>query len=111
MKKNQNEKDAKRDLGLSTYYDDQLAWKNGNKESRLDALENNLDIEITLSSDNILKMEKLQERYFEDLERASKDDDMGCYIRFKNAYDRVTTLVEARYAPFRPVLDSGKQNV
>lgn len=109
--KSKTDIDSKRDLHLSTYYEDQLLIEDGTKESRLDELSGNLDIEISLASDNILKLERLQERYLQDSDQSRLANNMGYYIRYWNAYERVTTLIEARYAPFRPVLNNGKQNV
>jgi hypothetical protein len=102
--------EAKRDLGLSTDYDDQKHHKCGTRESRLDALTNNLDIEITLAGGNIIKMEKLEERYYIHCFQSIEDDDMGFHMRYLNAHDRIKTLVASFYAPFRPVLNDGSQN-
>lgn len=96
---------------LSTHFVDQDSIACKNEKHRLDVLSNNLDTEIELASASIQKLERLQERYYQDGLQARIADLMGYYIRYVNAYERTSRLIEARYLPFRPVLKNGTQHV
>jgi hypothetical protein len=99
--------DSDKDFTRSTRYEDQELIKCDNEKQKLDHLSYNIEIEIELSSANIMKMERLQERYFYDGMLANVANAVGYYMRYQEAYERLGRLIEARYAPFHPVTNSG----
>ena len=91
-----------KDIRYSTRYEDQELIKEGSYELKLDLLSRNLNNEISLCAGNVLKLERLQDRYVEDGVLARAQDEMGYFQRYVFAYERIKVLVEAHYLPYQP---------
>lgn len=102
--------DANKDINLSTRYDDRELIK-GTENQKLDELSDHLEAEVTLSSNDILKMERLQERYYSDGLSAKADKCIGYWMRYVKAYEHLNILISSFYLPFIPVTSRGKQSV
>jgi hypothetical protein len=88
--------DRKTDINYSTRYDDR-ELQDGTLEERLNDLSEHLNEEIEGSYSNIQKLERLGERYYSDGMAAQADDNMGYYMRYVRAYERIRNLVEAAF--------------
>jgi hypothetical protein len=80
----------------STRYDDRELL-NGDKKDKLDNLATNLSGEIRACSRNVLLLERLALQYHSDGLAAQADRDIGYYMRYAEAYERVQFIVNSYY--------------
>jgi hypothetical protein len=102
---------SSRNLNYSTRYDDKDLISGKTERRKLDWLTAKLAEEIEQSSNDINKMERLQQRYLEDGLSAQADHALAYQMRYLRAYETLGILIDAFYLPYRPVSDEGKQNV
>jgi hypothetical protein len=103
--------DSSRDIHYSTRYDDREFVRGGNNKEKLDWLSTKLEGEISLSSTSIIKLERLRDRYQSDGLAAQAENDIGFYMRYVHAYERINIILENYYRPLHPVGKGGKLNV
>lgn len=96
--------DIKKDIRFSTRYSDRI-YIAGEREARLIELSNNLNNEITLSSNNPMKLDRLADRYLADAEEAKTEGNMGYVMRYMEAFRRILILEHALYRMMPPYQD------
>jgi hypothetical protein len=102
--------DPVHDLDYSSRYDDFNYNPELSNEEKLDWLGDKLKNEVTLCSHDIVKLERLEERYRSDATAAQEDKNMGCYIRYNTALTRIKVILENLYRSLKPVRKDGTQN-
>jgi hypothetical protein len=101
MENQKQERSSKRQhkftsLDYSTRYDDKELIPGTNRQ-KLDFLSLKIDSEVMDACDDILKLERLNDRYDSDGLEAKKDGDMAYYMRYLRACERINNIINAWY--------------
>lgn len=93
-----------RDMDYSTRYDDRELTTKKNLTAQLDWLEQKLHNEIMLCSHDVLKLERLEERYWSDGLAAAAHKDFPYRMRYIEAHEHVTLLIHSHYKELPTVI-------
>lgn len=91
-------------MDYSTRYDDRNLIPNRTHSGKLDWIEEKIANEIMLSSESILKMERLLDRYHSDSQAAALDNNVAYQFRYLEAIDHLNILIHAAYKQFPKVI-------
>jgi hypothetical protein len=102
--------DSKKEMHYSSRYDDRELIKGEDEKAKLDWLTRKIQSEIAFCGGDIVKLERLQERYHSDGRQAKADDNMPYYLRYAQSYELLKLRIEALYLKYKPVTDDGRFN-